>query len=54
MKPISCQRLNDDLVEKKTFRIKLFADLFGVWSKEDKTEFDKHTQEFERIDPSDW
>ena len=31
-----------------------FEDLCGVWSENDRGEFEKSTEAFEKIDPSDW
>lgn len=31
-----------------------FLDLFGVWSAEDKREFDNNIKDFSRIDTEDW
>jgi len=35
-------------------RRKEFTDLFGIWSKDEVKEFDKHTKDFEQIDNEDW
>ena len=35
-------------------RRKEFLDLFGIWSKNDFTEFEKNSKEFEQIDKRDW
>ncbi len=43
--------LNSDL---ESDRRKEFADLFGIWSKDDMKEFEKHTKDFEKIDNEDW
>ncbi len=43
--------LNSDL---ESDRRKEFADLFGIWSKDDMKEFEKHTKDFEKTDNEDW
>ncbi len=43
--------LNSDL---ESDRRKEFADLFGIWSKDEVKEFEKHTKDFEKIDNEDW
>jgi plasmid stability protein len=31
-----------------------FAAFSGVWTEEDRKEFERRTAEFERVDPEDW
>jgi len=31
-----------------------FLDLFGVWKKRDKNEFDENTKEFRKVNPEEW
>lgn len=35
-------------------REKSFLDLFGVWSREEVEEFNRHVGDFEKIDQEDW
>ena len=35
-------------------RKKEFMDLFGVWTKNDEKQFNKHMSDFEKIDKEDW
>jgi hypothetical protein len=42
------------LTPKKTNRRTEFADLSGIWTREDEREFAAAIRDFETIDPGDW
>jgi hypothetical protein len=42
------------LIERINEREKEFQDLFGIWTKEEKHEFDKLTEDFDKTDDEDW
>jgi len=42
------------LTPKKRNRRAEFADLSGIWTREDEREFAAAIRDFETIDPSDW
>lgn len=42
------------LTERNSAREKEFKDLFGIWSEDEKKEFEKLTEDFNIIDDEDW
>lgn len=53
IKQLLAEKLGLSEVEQ-TDSVNEFADLCGVWSKEEQTEFDKNSASCNRIDPEDW
>jgi hypothetical protein len=45
---------NTLLSNTKDSRREIFSDLFGKWTKAEKTEFEKNIKDLERVNESDW
>jgi hypothetical protein len=43
-----------DMPKNENIRKEEFIDIFGAWSEEEACEFDRKTDDFEKIDPEDW